>query len=223
MIDVTKLKSKTLNIEKLVKFGFLEKEDKYIYYNEICNGDFLFKMQIDKDKEIRLDVIDKSTNEPYSLFYVDNAQGSFISEINNECKNIIDKIELCCFDTNVYTSLQTKNVVEYIKNNYGDKLEYLWQKFPDYAIWRRKDNKKWYGVLMTLPKYKLDEKTKEKIDILNVRVEPEKIDSIVNNQNVYKGYHMNKKHWISLVLDNSIDNILVYNLIDKSFILAKNK
>ena len=35
MIDVTKLKSKTLNIEKLVKFGFLKKEDKFIYYNEI--------------------------------------------------------------------------------------------------------------------------------------------------------------------------------------------
>ena len=178
-------------------------------------------MQIDKDKEIRLDVIDKSTNEPYSLFYVDNAQGAFINEINNECKNIIDEIELCCFDTNVYTSLQTKNVVEYIKNNYGDKLEYLWQKFPDYAIWRRKDNKKWYGVLMTLPKYKLDEKSKEKIDIINVRIEPEKIDSIVNNQNIYKGYHMNKKHWISVVLDNSIDNSLIYDLIDKSFILAK--
>ena len=38
---------------------------------------------------------------------------------------------------------------------YCDELEFLWQKFPDNAVWRRKDNKKWYGALLTVSKEKL--------------------------------------------------------------------
>lgn len=37
--------------------------------------------------------------------------------------------------------------IEYVRKKYGDELEFLWTKFPDNAAWRRKDNRKWYGVL----------------------------------------------------------------------------
>lgn len=46
---------------------------------------------------------------------------------------------------------------------------------------------------------------------------------IVDGINIFPGYHMNKKNWISIDLCGNIDIEVVYNLIDKSFELSGRK
>ena len=48
-----------------------------------------------------------------------------------------------------------EKVYGYVKKKYGSEPEYLWRRFPDYAIFRHEDNRKWYGIIMDVPREKL--------------------------------------------------------------------
>ena len=111
-------------------------------------------------------------------------------------------------------------MIEYIKNKYNDELEFLWEKFPNNAIFRRKDNKKWYAVLLTIPLNKLKIKSNEIVEIIDIKASEEQINELIDNKTVYEGYHMNKKHWITVVLNSSMQNEKLFELIDKSYQLA---
>ena len=43
------------------------------------------------------------------------------------------------------------------------------------------------------------------------------IKELIKNNGFYKAYHMNKKSWISVILDNTLDNEIIYSLIDQSY------
>ena len=108
-----------------------------------------------------------------------------------------------------------------INNNNGDELEFLWEKFPENAICRRKDNKKWYVAFIRLPKNKLSLNGTEKVDILDVR--SDEVEKLIDNKTILPAYHMNKKNWVTILLDGNGDLKTVYDLVDKSYLLAKKK
>ena len=43
-----------------------------------------------------------------------------------------------------------EDILQFALEQYGTQPEYLWKKYPGYAVLRREDNKKWYGVIMDL-------------------------------------------------------------------------
>lgn len=57
--------------------------------------------------------------------------------------------------------------------------------------------------------------------ILNVKHHTDEISDIIDNQNIFPAYHMNKKHWISIVLDKNIKLETIKELIDISYSLVK--
>ena len=123
-------------------------------------------------------------------------------------------------DEHTKKSYQAKKLIEYIKLKYNNELEFLWEKYPQNAIVRRKDNAKWYALFLTIPKQKLGFDDKNVCEIINLKAND--IDKIVDNKSVFPGYHMNKKHWITIILDNKVPLDFIKNKIDKSYILAKN-
>ena len=60
-----------------------------------------------------------------------------------------------------------------------------------------------------------------KIDILNVKLNPEVIESLIDKKHFFPAYHMNKKYWITILLDSDMDLDLVKSLIDESFNLVE--
>lgn len=119
---------------------------------------------------------------------------------------------------------QINKIVQYIKDKYNAEPEFLWKKFPEYAVFRNKDNSKWFGIIMhKISKEKLGFKNNENVDILDLKCDPILIGSLRNGVNYLPAYHMNKEHWITALLDSSlpIDDIL--RLIDMSYDLTKKK
>ncbi|MDE7336607.1 MAG: MmcQ/YjbR family DNA-binding protein, partial [Clostridia bacterium] len=186
----------------------------------IIDDQFALTIKI-TNSDINTDVIDLSTNEPYTLFLDDEASGSFVGAVRTSYKNVMLDIAEKCFDKCVFKSEYAQKIIRYVENKFGDNLEYLWDKFPDNAIWRRKDNRKWYGALLTVTKNKLGLPSNDKIEIIDLRTNPENIDFIVDNKNIFKGYHMNKKHWITICLDGTVPLEKFEKLIDKSYELAR--
>ena len=119
---------------------------------------------------------------------------------------------------NVFQSQQAKTIIGYVRDKYGDKLEFLWPKFSHNAIWRNQINRKWYALLLVIPKSKLGLESDELVEILDVRFDKnEALDFAHSNENIYPGYHMNKNNWITIILNDSIDTSQILSLLDHSY------
>ena len=215
------LKNKKPNEKKLMSFGFERKKDQYVYLCDIVGGQMRMTVVISLDGRLYSEVIDNSTDEEYVLHRVCGAQGSFVAQVRAEYEAVLEKILAKCFDSDVFGSNQTKEIIAYIREKYGDELEYLWQRFPDNAIVRRKDNQKWYAAILTVSRRKLGMDSAEPAEIIDLRMKPEDIEKTVDNVKYFPGYHMNKKHWITVCLDGTVSAEEICQRIDDSYELAR--
>ncbi len=213
------LKNKTIDYIKLLKYGFEKEEEKYIYKTNIYDNQFEVNIVI-SDTEKYSKLIDLESKMEFALVDVESVEGQFVGNLRQDYEKIIEDVIIKCTNKEVFKSNQAKEVIEYVEQRYGDKLEFLWEKFDDNAIWRNKQNNKWYAVLLIVPENKLGLKSENKIEIIDLRYQKEKIENIVDNKKIFPGYHMNKKSWITIKLDNSLDTKAICNLIDNSYNLS---
>ncbi len=211
---------KTFNTEKALCFGFERKGKEYIFKTDILDNSFLLQINVSSDGAVDTKLIEKSIDEEYTL-YKTEAVGAFVGAVREAVKNVLINVSDECFDVDIFKSAQTKEIIRYVREKYGDELEFLWKKSPDNAIWRRKDTVKWYGALLTIPKSKLGISSEEKAEILNLHVRPENMEELLLKDNYYPGWHMNKKRWYTVILDNSLPTEEICKGIDESYILAK--
>lgn len=113
-----------------------------------------------------------------------------------------------------------EQILQYAREKYGTESEHLWVKYPNYEILRKPVSGKWYGILMDVPKNKVGLQGDEIIDILLLKDKPENVVHICEMEGFAPAYHMNKKHWFGVILDNA-DEAVVYGMIDKSYQLTK--
>lgn len=214
--------NKSIDYEKLFDYGFSKKGSSYYYESNICDDHF--KVVVELSKEIQTSkVIDLELNEEYVLVDVEKSSGDFVGKVKDEYEIILKQIIAKCSTPDVFKSKQAEYVIKYIKEKYNDNLEFLWEKFPNDAIWRNKDNNKWYGVLMVLSENKLGIDSNKIIDIIDLRYQKENIKELIDNKKIFGGYHMNKNNWITIKLDESVDIKEIYKLIDNSYELSLEK
>lgn len=212
------LKNKVVDYKKLTEYGFEKIEENYLYHKKIIDDQFEVTISFGKDNSSK--VIDLENDDEYFLVDVENSVGEFVGKVREEYENIIQNIIDKCTNSNIFKNKQTKQIIKYIKEKYNDDLEFLWEKYDDCAIWRNKSNNKWYGLLMTIAEEKLGLKSNKEIEVLNLKYQKDEIDKVVDNKGIFPGYHMNKRSWISIVLDDTIDNKYIKELIDNSYILS---
>lgn len=209
-------KNKRPNIKKLISYGFECFDDIYLYKKTILEEQFLLTVKV-CGSLIDTEVIDIETDERYTLFLADGAVGSFVGAVRTAYEKVLRDIADKCFDKYVFKTEYAQQIIRYIDEKYGDELEFLWNKFPDNAIWRRSDNRKWYALLVTATKDKIGLLSNELAEMIDVRGDAERLADGVR---IFRGYHMNKKSWITIVLDGSVDIDEIYKLIDDSYRLA---
>lgn len=214
----TRLKKRVIDYDNLLKFGFIKYDNRYEYKQNIDNH-FLVLINID-DNNIISKVIDNNTNEEYILVDIPISAGEYIAKIKFSYENIIQEFINNCTYKKVFKSKQAQEVIRYIKNKYNSELEFLW-KDDDDAIWRNKDNNKWYGLIMVISANKLTPDRNDFVDVINLKYQRDCSNEIIDNKNIFPAYHMNKRSWISIILDGEVDNNKVFKLIDNSFDLVK--
>lgn len=113
----------------------------------------------------------------------------------------------------------TDKICEYAKKKYGSDREFLWKNSNNSVI-RRNDNKKWYAVFITVPRFRLGLEGNEPIDIADIKCDPIIAGSLRSKHGFLPAYHMNKSNWITVLLDGSIPLDEIFPLIDMSYNLA---
>lgn len=214
--------NKSIDYEKLLEYGFSKKGNYFYYENKIYDNHFKVVVEISNEKQMSK-VIDLSMDEEYVLVDVQGSSGDFVGKVKEEYENILNDIIEKCSSPNVFKSKQAKKIIKYVKEKYNDDLEYLWKKFPNNAVWRNKNNNKWYGALLVLEENKLGIESDKIIDIIDLRYQKDNIKEIIDNKKIYEGYHMNKDNWITIRLNESVDIKEIFKLIDNSYALSLEK
>ncbi|MCM1506753.1 MAG: MmcQ/YjbR family DNA-binding protein [Ruminococcus flavefaciens] len=108
-------------------------------------------------------------------------------------------------------------IISYAREKYATDPEYLWLKTPDAFILRNSKNKKWYALVMRVKKSVLISGAEGFTDIINIKCEPLTRECLLAEGKAFPAYHMNKKLWISIILDDNIDFQILCNIIDESY------
>ena len=111
--------------------------------------------------------------------------------------------------------------LEYGLDTYGISPDYPFDEDFETAVLRHADNRKWYAIVMRVSRRKFGFDSDEVIDVVNLKLATEMFGSFGSADGVYPAYHMNKLHWISVLLPDAPDDIVQF-LVNVSFEATKS-
>lgn len=101
--------------------------------------------------------------------------------------------------------------------------DYPWLKYPSYEVFRHVGNKKWFAVIMDIPKTKLGMNEDGNISVVNLKCDAIMLRDVLSEKGIYPAYHMNKAYWVTAALDGSAEDETVKMLTRLSFKLTEKK
>ena len=112
-------------------------------------------------------------------------------------------------------------LIDYVNTTYGAAPEYLWPDYPQTFVFRHADNRKWFGVVMDVERSKLGLPGTGKVFLIDVKTGPILGGSYLGQAGVVKAWHMNKNHWLGILLDGSAADQTIKELLDISYSLTE--
>ncbi len=117
--------------------------------------------------------------------------------------------------------INRREIFIYVKVKYNIEPDYPWVRTPNYAILRHETSRKWFGAIVDITEDKLGLQGTKRIDALLLKCDPFLIGSLRGEAGILPAYHMNKEHWITVLLDGSYPKEKMFTLIDLSYDLTK--
>ena len=223
-IEEELFKKVKVDFDKVSKYGFKKEKSLYKYSKNIMNDTFRVDVEINDDGKVKGKVYDLAFGDEYTNFRIEDSEGSFVGQVRDEFKNLLEDIRENCFTKKEFLYDQTNRIVKAIREKYEDKPEFEWEKSPTDAIFRNKDSQKWYGLIMKIDKSKLVETATGEIEVINMKLDPGEIEDLLKQDGFYPAYHMNKKSWITIILDDTVSDEKIISLIEESYsYTVKNK
>ncbi|MEA5050906.1 MAG: MmcQ/YjbR family DNA-binding protein [Oscillospiraceae bacterium] len=217
MMDIEPIfRYKTPNAEKLAAHGFAPDGENVSRTVPILRGAFDMTATVAPDGAVRFKVLERAAGEEYALVHVDGAQGGFVGDVRAACERALADIAAKCFDTEILKAAQTKRTLQHMKAEFSAEPEFLWEKYPDYAAFRRPDNRKWFAVILTVDRSRLGLGGRGNTEIIDLKALPADVEAHLADPRFLKAYHMNKAHWFTACLDDSVPDAELFSLIAES-------
>ena len=197
----------------LLDYGF---NSDYVYTTDILNNTFKVIITY-SNKKITGKIIDLSFDEEYTNFRIDKS-GEFNLRIKSEYERILLDIrdKTCIKRTYIFDQANRINECIYLKYNIKPDFPFTSSKY--HGVYRNFDGK-WFGILMDIPFEKVDKEKNGLIEVINVKINPSDKDKLLKVEGIYEAYHMNKKSWVSIILNDTVSDELIIKLIDNSYSL----
>lgn len=110
-----------------------------------------------------------------------------------------------------------ETVIQHIRDAYGVEPEYLWADTPNAAVFRHPGSKKWFAIIMDVATGRLGLPGEEIVDVMNVKCGPVMVGSLLSEKGFLPAYHMNKEHWVSILLDGCVPDEQIFPLLELSY------
>ncbi len=114
---------------------------------------------------------------------------------------------------------------DYCLCTHGTRPDYPFEEDFETAVMRHADTRKWYAIAMRVPRRKFGfggEQGNEVIDVVNLKLPTEMFGSFGADVGVYPAYHMNKLHWVSVLLPDAPEDVVEF-LVSVSYEATKGK
>ena len=117
--------------------------------------------------------------------------------------------------------MNRQKLAAYLTDTYGTTGENLFARYPGFQVFRHTGNRKWFAVIMDLPRKNLGLAGEGEISVVNLKCDTRLIGSFRMEPGIFPGWHMNKAHWLSVALDGSAEEEKIKFLVDLSFELTR--
>ena len=208
-------KKAKVDYQKLLNYGFKKNNNNYFLEKSFLDNQFKAEITINNMGVVSGKVIDMKMNEEY-LALRTKSTGEFAGKVRDSYKKILIYIKNKCFNSCNFIFEQSNRVNEYIKTKYGNDPEFLWSKFPGFAVYRNINNNKWYAIIMNINLNKISNDSGE-VEIINVKLGSDKVQKLLDKKGFYEAYHMSKKEWILIVLNDTLKDQEIFKLVDESY------
>lgn len=210
--------------EQMLKYGFRFSEGTYEHISDFMSGDFQAVLTITEKGAIAGKVIDKMNEEEYVPLRLDSFNGAYVNSVRTAYRELLAGIaDSCCRDV-PFASDQANRIAEFILDRYSVTPDFPWEqgRYRSYGTFRHKGSKKWFALIMNV---KWDAVLKngadETVDIINLKADPLQLEELCKRPGIFPGYHMNRKHWISIALNEQAADDDVMDMVDSSFKMTK--
>ena len=197
--------------DKLIKYGFKKNEEEYTFKKNLTEN-FEIVVSVDGIK-VSGKIYDLDFNEEYTNYRVEDQTGSFTGMIRDKFISVLNDIRDKCFISKPFVFNQSNRIANLIYKKYKKEPIFKWDNI-DAAVFE--NNEKWFGIIMNVDRSKFSDLSGE-VEILNVKLDKHKISNLINKDGLYMAYHMNKKSWITIVLDDTLSDDFIMELIDESY------
>jgi len=119
--------------------------------------------------------------------------------------------------------MDKRELEKYITETYSADSDFPWARYPDYEVFRHENNRKWFALVMNIPKSKLGLRDEGTIDVVNFKCDPVLAGSFRTEAGIYPAYHMSRENWVTVALDGSVPEDKIKTLLDMSFELTSVK
>lgn len=217
MIEDRIFRKSKFNLQKLKKYGFAKSDGFWIYEKLFMKDDFKAVVKVDNQGKVNGEVFDVASGDVYLPLRIENGVEGYSNKVRAEYEKILREIKNTCFSENNFVSEQANRLVNFIANRYGDKPDFPWKKYNEYGVFRNSASNKWYALIMNIDANKLADKKEGRFDVVNIKIDENKIPLLLKKDGFYPAYHMNKKNWITLILDGTIKDEDLFELLNESY------
>ncbi|MDG3141678.1 EVE domain-containing protein [Streptococcus suis] len=229
--ESTFFQDKVLPLAKLKDFGFVEEDADLIYRDTLLEGQFEVILRVDVSGTLFGRVLDGDFNEDYMAFRDPYAQGHFVGQVRQEYGQLLTRIaDECCLPY-LFRQEQTNRLVDYVIERFADPMDQPFAKLPNFTVFRHPSHLKWYGLVGSVKRDKLQAKErhwtantlKEDVEFINIKVDPRQIPNLLELPGIHPAYHMSKKSWVTILLDDSLSDEVLFTLVRESRALVSPK
>ncbi|MGQ7356239.1 MmcQ/YjbR family DNA-binding protein [Streptococcus suis] len=212
------------HLPSLIPFGFIFSNNRYIYREIFMEGQFEAVVEVDEAGQLSSYVWDCEMEEIYTAHLVTAPAGAFVGQVRESYQTILARVEEACCVALPFSKDQSNRIAQLIKEQWGDLPDYPFAKLPTYGAFRHPANNKWYALVNQIPRDKLDGSgSQEEMEIVNLKVDGREIAELLSQSGIFPAYHMSKKSWVSVLLNNTLEDQTVFALLEKSRYLVGTK
>lgn len=207
------------DFDKLKEYGFKNLVLEKLFKNNL----FKAVITVNTEGKVSGTVYDLENDDEFLPLRVETNQGAFVGEVRAAYEELLEDIRDNCFSKKYYLYPQSNRITNLIISKYGDEPEFLWKTTPGTGVFRNPATKKWYLAILDIDRSKIQEKRTGLVEIALIKLSPENVEQITKQEHFYEGYHMNKKHWITVILDDSVSDEKIMELIEESYSFTEKK
>ncbi len=203
------------DFSKFPAAGFVEKKGIWCVERLIMDGEFRVEFSVKRSGDVEGRIFDCETGDEYLAVKIPGISGAFVAAVRSEYLKFLEEIAAACFTVQPFKGDQANRICSAIGGKWGVSPEFPWAD-DDSAVFRDPRTRKWFALIMEVAREKIQPGQKGTVEVVNVKAGAAVVPALISQPGIYRCYHMNKKMWVTVALDDTRSDDQVMALIGTS-------